>query len=338
MMMSFNAMKICGSALAMCLAGVIGCDEPSDAVDDNDIGLLGDDDDHIDFTPVDDDVTFRTVEDNGIEGNGIASNGLRINGLRINGFLTGLVESLLSQLNQLEFQSGSLLRAWHALSGTWRVGAQLNGMTFNIDFEVDGTPHTGQMRIVSVTQSSTQPDVYFYNIQSNNSGTWVSACFDGAGNPTEAIAIQGNFDSATGARTSDIGLTWACRGAAIAKAVEWGFRPWATVDGTLLKNHHQTAVRMIRADYCGNGEHHTANGNPIDIEDTKRVQTFDSLTWPVEAAWGPTGAICLNTPRKLYWSREMINPCSNLPLCSAAHPEEVSGALLMTRAVPNSGT
>lgn len=333
--MFLDTMKTWGVVLAMGAMSVVGCDEP---IDDESNEAVLDDDDHIDFTPVDDDVTFRTVNDNGVEANGVLSNGMRVNGMRVNGILTGLVESLLAQLNQLEFQSGSLLRAYHAASGTWKVGAQLNGMTFDIDFEVDGVPKTGQLRIVSVTQSSTQPDVYFYNIQSNNSGTWVSACFDGAGLPTEAIAVEGNFDSATGARTSDVGLTWACRGAAIAKAIEWGFRPWASVGGTPLKNHHQTAVRMIRADYCGNGQHHTANGNPIDIEDTKRVQSFDSLAWPVEAAWGPNGAVCLNTPRKTYWPRESINPCSNLPTCSADHPEQVAGALLMTRAVPNAGT
>lgn len=312
--------------LSLCVAGGLGCDEPIEA------------DDEEDFTPFDDDVTFRSVNDNGIEANGVLANGMRLNGMRLNGFLTGLIEQVLSSLNDLEFQSGSLLRAWHAASGTYKVGAQLNGMSFDIDFEVDGVPQNGQMRIVSVTQSSAQPDVYFYNIESKNSSNqWVSACYDGAGNPTEAIAVEGNFDSNTGTRTSDVGLTWACRGAAIAKAIEWGFRPWATVGGTLLKNHHQAAVRMIRADYCGNGVHHTSNGNPIDIEDTKRIQTFDSLAWNVEAVWGVNGAVCLNTPRKLYWPRETINPCSNLPTCgSAAHSENVAGGLLMTRAVPNS--
>jgi hypothetical protein len=322
--MKNNMFAVSGLVLSMCVAGGLGCDEPTV------------DDDEEDFTPVDDDITFRNVFDNGVEPNGIESNGMKVNGMKVNSFLTGLIEQVLAQLNQLEFQSGSLLRAWHAASGTWKVGAQLNGMSFNIDFDVDGVPQTGQLRIVSVVQSSAQPDVYFYTIESNNSGSWQPACRDGAGNPTEAIAVQGDFNSATGQRTSDVGLTWACRGAAIAKAIEWGFRPWATVDGTLLKNHHQAAVRMIRADYCGNGTHHTSNGNPIDIEDTKRVQTFDSLTWSVEAAWGPNGAVCLNTPRKLYWPRASINPCSSLPTCgSAAHPEDVAGALLMTRAVPN---
>ena len=306
--------------LSLCVAGGLGCDEPIEA------------DDEEDFTPFDDDVTFRSVNDNGIEANGVLANGMRLNGMRLNGFLTGLIEQVLSSLNDLEFQSGSLLRAWHAASGTYKVGAQLNGMAFDIDFEVDGVPQNGQMRIVSVTQSSAQPDVYFYNIESKNaSGVWVSACYDGAGNPTEAIAVEGNFDSNTGTRTSDVGLTWACRGAAIAKAIEWGYRPWVN---TSHKNHHQAAVRMIRADYCGNGVHHTTNGNPIDVADSMGIQTHESA-WNIEAGWGVNGAVCVNTPRKLYWPKNTLNPCSNLPACGT-NPITQMGALLTTRAVPNS--
>lgn len=310
-----NTFKVWGLALVAGLVGVAGCDAP----------IVSDDDDHIDFTPVDDDVTFRQIADNGIE-----PNGLKMNGLKMNGFILGLISELTASVSDLQFQSSSLLRAWHPASGTWKVGAQLNGMTFNIQTEVDGTPVDGQLKIVSVTQSSVQSDVYFYNIQNFNGSTWVSACYDAAGNPVEAIALEGNWDAATGTRTGDTGLTWACRGAALAKAVEWGWRPWVN---TAHKNLHQAAVRMIRADYCGNGVHHTSNGNPIDIQDYLGIQTFESA-WNVEAGWGVNGAVCLDTPRKLYWPKNSINPCSNLPACNA-NPIATQGALLVTKVVPN---
>lgn len=310
--------------LGLSIVGLAGCDEPADA----DVDPVSEDQG---YAPIDDDVTFRFVADNGIESNGFQLNGFRINGFRINGFLLGLVEAVVTSFSDLQFHSGSLLKAWHPDSGTYKIGAQLNGMSFNADFEVDGVPQVGTIRLVSVTQSSERPDVYFYNVQNYNNGAWTSACFDGAGNPTEAIAVQGTFDSATGARTSDVGLTWACRGAAIAKAIEWGYRPWVSAT---YKNYHQAAVRMIRADYCGTGEHHTSNGNPIDIADNLGIQSFDS-SWNVEAAWGVNGAVCLNTPRKLYWPRSSINPCSSLPTCNA-NPLTNTGALLATKAVPNS--
>lgn len=315
--MTFNAVKVSGVALMMCMAAV-GCDEPT--ATDNDL----------DFTPYDDDVTFRTIAENGTVANGFEVNGFRVNGFRVNGFLLGVLEAAVAQFTDLQFHSGSLLKVWHAGTGTWKIGAQLNGMTFDIDFDIDGIPQAGQLKIVNVTQSTNQPDVYFYEVQNKVGNNWQSACFDGAGAPTEAIAVQGTFDASTGTRTSDSGLTWACRGAAIAKAIEWGYRPWVS---STVKNYHQAAVRMIRADYCGNGVHHTSNGNPIDVADGLGIQTFESA-WAIEAGWGVNGAVCLNTPRKLYWPRNSINPCTSLPTCGT-DPIAQNGALLATRVVPN---
>lgn len=322
-MMTNNIWKVSLLA-AMCGASVMGCD----AEDEGPIDFHGDDD--IDFTPVDEEISFRATLDNGVENNGFEFNGFRFNGFRFNTFILGLVEQTAS-ITQLQFQSGSLLKGWHPGTSSWKVGAQLNGMTFDIDVEIDGTPATGQIRIVSVTQSATHADVYFYRVETYKNGAWQSTCFDGGGNPTEAIALEGNWDTVTGARTSDVGLTWACRGAALAKAVEWGYRPWVS---TTHKNLHQAASRMIRADYCGNGQHHTTNGNPIDIQDHLGIQTFDS-SWNIEAGWGVNGAICLDTPRKLYYPKNTLNPCSNLPACST-NPIANQGALLATKVVPNS--
>jgi hypothetical protein len=316
--MTINTVKPLAWALAACTVGIVGCDEPEQV-------------DAQEYAPINDAVTYRSIADNGIEANGWKVNGWKVNGWKVNGFITGVLEAALAQFTDLQFHSGSLLKVWHPGSGTWKVGSQLNGMTFDIDFEVDGIPQAGQIRINNVWASGAQPDVYFYEVQNWVGGNWVSACVDGAGNPTEAIAVEGNFDSATGSRTSDVGLTWACRGAAIAKAIEWGYRPWVN---TSHKNHHQAAVRMIRADYCGNGVHHTTNGNPIDVADSMGIQTHESA-WNIEAGWGVNGAVCVNTPRKLYWPKNTLNPCSNLPACGT-NPITQMGALLTTRAVPNS--
>src|SRR5690606_31401908 len=100
-------------------------------------------------------------------------------------------------------------------------------------------------------------------------------------------------------------FTWACRGAALAKAVEWGYAPWRTAGGESLQAAHQAGVRLIRADYCGNGVTHTINGNPIDVSDKWGIQE-PGTDWPIEAKWGPDGAVCLNTPRRASWSREEV--------------------------------
>ncbi len=78
--------------------------------------------------------------------------------------------------------------------------------------------------------------------------------------------------------------------------MELGYKPWKTVGGTLLRNHHQACTRMIGADYCGDGKPWTANGTPINVFDSKGIQT-DAASWHTDAEWVPSGARCLDTGR-----------------------------------------
>ena len=60
-------------------------------------------------------------------------------------------------------------------------------------------------------------------------------------------------------------------GGAIAKCVLWGYRPWATYNGTPLAQYHQACTRMVRADYCGTGTSYTVTGNRISVEITELI-------------------------------------------------------------------
>lgn len=316
------------------LAITPACDDGSDGEEQ----IANDDD--VDFTPVDESITFRQIADNGVEQNGLRLNGLRLNGLRLNGLrLNGLrlngISLGVAPITGLTVTTGSLLSGFDSASNQNKVGAQLANTIFDMDLDEGGGPQAARLKIASVTQSAAQPDVYFYNVQTETSpGVWQSACTDAAGNPVEAIALKKHWNLTTAKREelSDA-ITWACRGAALAKAVEWGYRPWATHAGVSLEDYHAAAVNMIRADYCGEGVAHTSNGNSIDVADDLGIQVHETA-WPIEAKWGPDGAVCLNTPRKLFWPRNTI-PCANeLPLCTDSDPGEFGG-LLMTRAVPN---
>lgn len=306
------------------------------------------DDDHIDFTPVDDDITFRFTADNGVEQNGYLMNGYRMNGYRMNGYrMNGtILNSILrlgSTISNLQITSGSLLSAYDEGLGQTRVGAQLVDMVFNLGFDPlgTGTDAAKKVKIKRVVQSGLQPSVYFYEVENEVApGVFEIACLDGAGEPTDAIALRKAWDPDTGAR-QELGdaITWACRGAALAKAIEWGYIPW---DSAAMEDAHQAAVRMIRADYCGDGTPHTSNGNPIDVSDKWGIQVADT-SWDIEAKWGPDGAVCLNTPRKLYHPRSSLPCAAALPYCThnglATGTPNTSpsqyGGLLMTRAVAN---
>ena len=310
---------------AIVLVGLVGCDE---ATDDNGEVIE-------DFTPVDEERTFREVVLNGTVLNGVMLNGIKLNGIKLNGIkLNGTSLGAASMAN-VQITAGSLLSAFDTGAGQTRVGAQLANMIFDLGIDVDGAATPRKLRIKGVTQSAVQSDVYFYDVENQvGANTWEPGCLDAAGNPVDAIALRKNWDPSSGARqeTADA-ITWACRGAALAKAVEWGYRPWASHAGQDLENYHEAAVRMIRADYCGDGTPHTSNGNSIDVEDRLGLQVNDT-PWPIEAKWGPNGAVCLNTPRKLYHPRSSIPCAAVLPTCNTSNPAEYNG-LLMTRAVPN---
>lgn len=336
--------------LSLGMVANTGCDDDHGDVN---FGVIEDgevaDDDHIDHTPVDDDITFRGLADNGIETNGFRVNGFRVNGFRVNGFrVNGTVLNSIMRLgatiSNLQLTSGSLLSAYDEGLGQTRVGAQLAGMIFSLGLDplATGADTPAKVRVKAVVQSALQPSVYFYDVENEVSeGVFEAACLDGAGNPTDAIALRNVWDPSTGTRQqlSDA-ITWACRGAALAKAIEWGYIPW---ESAAMEDAHQAAVRMIRADYCGDGVHHTSNGNPIDVSDIYNIQRPDT-TWDIEAKWGPNGAVCLNTPRKLYHPRSSLPCAASLPYCTSnglsngtpnTNPGQYGG-ILMTRAIPNS--
>jgi len=84
-------------------------------------------------------------------------------------------------------------------------------------------------------------------------------------------------------------FTFACRGASIAKCVELGYEPWSSVGNVSLRDYHQACVRMLRADYCGDGSSWTVDGTLINVYDNLGIQ-HDSEKWKTEAEWTPAGA------------------------------------------------
>jgi ADYC domain len=90
-----------------------------------------------------------------------------------------------------------------------------------------------------------------------------------------------------------------CTGAPKRKCVRFGYKPWRQgPDGASLLAYYQTCVRLVRADYCGDGIGHTRNGTPIDLFDRIGIQPDEAvLGMTFEAAWGPDGAVCVRHTR-----------------------------------------
>jgi hypothetical protein len=105
-------------------------------------------------------------------------------------------------------------------------------------------------------------------------------------------------------------FTLACRDlGALAKCLERNeYKPWKM--GTAVRSSpagatmtvsldeaHQSCVRMLRADYCGNGVPHTQTGTIIDVRDAVSIQSYVSTSYGFEANWRADGPSCISTER-----------------------------------------
>ena len=142
---------------------------------------------------------------------------------------------------------------------------------------------------------------------------------------TAAVTLIGGETYDAAKKTVNPGKTgWftlACAGAAAAKMKLMNYGPNSDFDGhgaAATVAQRQSTLKMITADYCGDGVSYTANGTPLLWTNAEGTVTPDPAA-PVgafEAAWGSSGAYCLDTPRHPELAATLH--CS-LPACTDAH-------------------
>ncbi len=260
-----------------------------------------------------DEVTQRELQSNGFQLNGFQLNGFQLNGDGGSSIVITKISMTGGDKGNLSWLTGSQLSI-QGKKGVVSTGSALASTVIRYDVNEGGKGKKGrEVKIVGVNPLTPGSDIMLYNLQVNSSG-WQPLCEDA----TEAILLDRVWDPATGERktgTTDA-VTFACRGAALAKCVEFGYRPWASVNGVSLREHHQTCTRMVRADYCGEGISHTTNGTPIHVLDKLGIQNVSaSTTYVVEAEWGPDGATCLNVANMRHAGQ--VLGC-DLPACGTS--------------------
>ena len=140
---------------------------------------------------------------------------------------------------------------------------------------------------------------------------------DDRGKPRQAIFLGGDWDGNSGTQGAGGKIADAESGAisigcrkvgAIAKCVDFGYKPWVS---PAMDDMHQACVRMVRADFCGDGTPWTIDGNLIDIADVLAIQTPDSKDFVFEATWTKAGATFLNAAldfRTAMWGAHIVSP------------------------------
>lgn len=232
--------------------------------------------------------------------NAFSLNGFRLDGFRLDGD-DGTGEFI--ELRSIELEDDrEVARAWlaesvlHVETTTGEVlsAGQLAGavLHFRVVEGSLGKYRSRKVKIAGVAPLVSDSDVLLYRLQIRDEpGPWQPLCVDELGLPTEAILIGDAWNPETGDRISprpDSIVTMACRHAALAKCVEWGYLPWEHGD------YHQACTRAVRADYCGDGTPHTHDGVMIHVLDDLGIQDVDpGVPYALEAEWGPDGATCL---------------------------------------------
>jgi hypothetical protein len=181
------------------------------------------------------------------------------------------------------------------------TGAGIVGSTWT-GYLSDGTTTT--LRIDEALQGTgANIDVWSYRLSISAAGTWRPLCIDPAGNPIFADSVPGSWNLAQGApgggsyHPETAEFTLACRGSAIAKCVELGYKPWIGHGSELA-----ACVRALRADYCGDGTPYTVNGTLVNIYDGAGIQS-DGAEWDPEAEWTPNGASCISKKKEARFSQ-----------------------------------
>jgi hypothetical protein len=134
--------------------------------------------------------------------------------------------------------------------------------------------------------------------ETNN--TWIPICLNGT-TSVPSIPIDGywNLDQGEPGDGSKIKagtkFTFACEQVgALGKCIEAGYRPWLDIGNKSLDRFHQSCVRLLRADYCGDSVSHTIDGSLVNIYDDYGIQE-DTENWAPEAEWDKDGARCISS-------------------------------------------
>ncbi len=131
-------------------------------------------------------------------------------------------------------------------------------------------------------------------------GQWRNLCEPGPDGRRQGFPIAGRAANDATISPAEAGVfELTCTGGAQGKCVRFGYRPWEKgPDGAPMWGLYNTCVRLVRADYSGDGKGTTRNGQPIDIYDFLGVQAkADDPSHDFEAGWSPQGAVCVRHVR-----------------------------------------
>jgi ADYC domain len=226
----------------------------------------------------------------------------------------------------LEMADGRVLR-----------GIELAGATVHLAV---GADEAAPLKLASIVADDEYPDILRHDFQvPDGQGGWKPAC------EPDAYGERWGFpltlpEGHPGREHSS--LTLACSSGAVGKCARFGYRPWAQgPQGESLMSLHAACVRMVRADYCGNGKAHTKERTTIDTYDDHGIQQrglADDASYRFEAGWTAQGAVCVHHTRwaNLLTREQLLAQCPSLatiPVCNESTARALGARLFNTSRV-----
>lgn len=175
-------------------------------------------------------------------------------------------------------------------------------------------------------------------------GSWREFCKPDPDGKMLAFPLAGNMrpDGSIVERSGSFQIV--CTSGAQGKCVRFGYKPWLDDrNGRAMLDYYNACVRMLRADYCGDGTATTRDGTLINLYDRIGIQADEALPgMQFEAGWSDYGATCIarvRIPENVSLD-QLVRSCPRLrdiPLgdeCSEAVAEGNPDTLLFDSSFP----
>ena len=155
-----------------------------------------------------------------------------------------------------------------------------------------------RVRLASVERdpNAKSADVWLHTMMvEQRDGSLINLCQTGPDGRAQGFPLASRRNASGGTENTPAEqFEIVCSGGARAKCVRFGYRPWIAEEEYL----YNSCTRMVRADYCGQGEGTTRDGMSIDLYDDQGIQRPDIAAHQAfEAGWTPDGAVCVGHVR-----------------------------------------
>jgi len=212
-------------------------------------------------------------------------------------------------------------------------GTDLAGATVHLAV---GADEAAPLKLASIVADDKYPDILRHDFQvPDGQGGWKPACGPDAYGERWGFPVA----LAEGHPGRENSITITCSSGAVGKCARFGYRPWAKgPQGEDLMPLHAACVRMVRADYCGDGQPHTKERTTIDTYDDLGIQKrglADDASYAFEAGWTEQGAVCVHHTRwpDLLSREQLLARCpsrATMPACDETSARALGARMFNT--------